>query len=192
MSTEERSAASKSLMESHGATAAAVDPSVGAGSESLTFDDFYRREYRHVLALAFVLTGNQWVAEDTAQDAFTAAYRRWRSIVAYDSPGAWVRRVTCNRAASVLRRRMREAKALMRLAGRTQTYIELDEGDEAFWQAVRRLPPRQAQAVALYYMEDYSVREISEVLDCSEGTVKTHLSRAREAVARQLRLEDAQ
>ena len=173
-------------------TAAAVEHRAEAGSESLSFDDFYRSEHRQVLGLAFVLTGNQWVAEDTAQDAFTAAFRNWRSIVAYDSPGAWVRRVTCNRAASVLRRRVREAKALMRLAGRTQTSIELDEGDEAFWHAVRRLPPRQAQAVALYYLEDYSVREIAEVLDCSEGSVKTHLSRAREAVARQLRLEDAQ
>jgi RNA polymerase sigma-70 factor (ECF subfamily) len=92
----------------------------------------------------------------------------------------------------VLRRRVREAKAVMRLAGRTQAYIELDEGDEAFWQAVRGLPPRQAQVVALYYLEDYSVREIAEVLDCSEGTVKTHLSRARNAVARQLQLEDAE
>jgi RNA polymerase sigma factor (sigma-70 family) len=213
MSTEEPAAASNSLMESQGvaaaavpsveataaavepaveATVAAVEPSVEASNESLSFDDFYRSEHRHVLGLAFVLTGNQWVAEDTAQDAFAAAFRNWRSIVAYDSPGAWVRRVTCNRAASVLRRRVREAKALMRLVGRTQTYIELDEGDEAFWQTVRRLPPRQAQAVALYYLEDYSVRQISEVLDCSEGTVKTHLSRAREAIARQLRLGDAE
>jgi RNA polymerase sigma factor (sigma-70 family) len=192
MSTDESPATSNSLMESQAAAAAAVEASVEACSESLTFDDFYRKEHRHVLGLAFVLTGNQWVAEDTAQDAFTAAFRRWRFIVAYDSPGAWVRRVVCNRAASVVRRRVREAKALMRLAGRTQLYIELDEGDEAFWQAVRRLPPRQAQAVALYYMEDYSVREIAEVLDCSEGTVKTHLSRARDAVARQLQLEDAE
>ena len=192
MSTEDPSATSNSLMESQGATAAAVEPVVEVHGESLTFDDFYKREYRHVLGLAFVLTGNQSVAEDTVQDAFTAAFRHWRSIGAYDSPAAWVRRVACNRAASVLRRRVREAKALMRLAGRTQTYIELDEGDEAFWQAVRRLPTRQAQAVALYYMEDYSVREIAEVLDCSEGTVKTHLSRARDAVGRQLQLEDPQ
>ena len=99
------------------ATVAAVEPSVEASNESLSFDDFYRSEHRHVLGLAFVLTGNQWVAEDTAQDAFAAAFRNWRSIVAYDSPGAWVRRVTCNRAASALRRRVREAKALMRLAG---------------------------------------------------------------------------
>jgi RNA polymerase sigma-70 factor (ECF subfamily) len=192
MSTEEAPAASNSLMESQAATAAAVESSAESSGESLTFDDFYRREHRQVLGLAFVLTGNQWVAEDTAQEAFTAAFRRWAFIVAYDSPGAWVRRVTCNRAASVLRRRVREAKALMRLALRTQTYFELEEGDEVFWQAVRRLPPRQAQAIALYYMEDYSVRQIAEVLDCSEGTVKTHLSRARDAVARHLQLEDPQ
>jgi RNA polymerase sigma factor (sigma-70 family) len=196
MSTEEAPAASDWLMESPGGTAApaeaSAEPSADASSEPLTFDDFYRSEFGHVLGLAFVLTGNQWVAEETAQDAFTAAFRRWRSIAAYDSPGAWVRRVTCNRAASVLRRRVREAKALMRLVGRTQLYIELAEGDEAFWQAVRRLPTRQAQAVALYYMEDYSVREVAEVLDCSEGTVKTHLSRARDAIARQLQLEDAE
>ncbi len=171
---------------------AAVQPPVEVSGKSLSFEDFYRQEHRHVLGLAFVLTGNRAVAEDTAQDAFTAAFRNWPSIVAYDSPAAWVRRVTCNRAASVLRRRVREAKALMRLAGRTQTSVELGEDDEAFWQAVRRLPPRQAQAVALHYLEDYSVRKISEVLDCSESTVKTHLSRARVAVARHLRLEDPQ
>src|SRR5829696_4487841 len=133
MSTEEPAAASNSLMESQGvaaaavpsveataaavepaveATVATVEPSVEASNESLSFDDFYRSEHRHVLGLAFVLTGNQWVAEDTAQDAFAAAFRN------YDSPGAWVRRVACNRAASVLRRRVREAKALMRLVGR--------------------------------------------------------------------------
>lgn len=156
-----------------------------------SFEEFFRHEHKSVLGLAFVLTGNQWVAEDTAQDAFTAAFRRWASISAYDSPQAWVRRVTCNHAVSALRRRVREAKALLRLAGRTTSYIELDEGDEAFWQAVRRLPARQAQAVALYYMEDYSIGEIADVLGCSEGTVKTHLSRARDAVARELQLEDS-
>ena len=114
-----------------------------------------------MLGLAFVLTGNQWAAEDTTQDAFTAAFRRWASISAYDSPQAWVRRVTCNQATSALRRRVREAKALVRLAGRTASSIELDESDDAFWQSVRRLPERQAQAVALYYMEQYSVAEIA-------------------------------
>ena len=207
-------------MDTHGATAAggvtpdrwqrpvlaAVDSTVDADDPARTqadpdetnnprpirvsFDDFYRQEYRRVLGLAYVLTGSTAVAEDTTQDAFTAAYRQWAAIGSYDSPAAWVRRVTCNRAASVVRRRVREAGAIVRLAHRTKTQVELDEGDAEFWRTVRALPPRQAQAVALFYLEDYSVRDIAAVLDCSEGTVKTHLSRARSAVARQLRLED--
>ena len=121
MSTEARTVACDLVMESQGAATAssvpragrtrpmlaAVQPAVEAASEPLSFDAFYRREHRHVLGLAFVLTGNQAVAEDIAQDAFTAAFRHWRSVAAYDSPGAWVRRVTCNQAASVLRRRAR-------------------------------------------------------------------------------------
>lgn len=71
MSTEDSAAASNSLMESQAAAAAAVEPAVEVGGESLSFADFYRREHRSVLGLAFVLTGNRSVAEDTAQDAFT-------------------------------------------------------------------------------------------------------------------------
>ena len=171
---------------------AAVPGPVEVSGELLSFEDFYRREHRNVLGLAFVLTGNTSAAEDVAQDAFTAAFRHWRVVAACDSPGAWVRRVACNRAASVFRRRLAEAKALVRLAKRTPTSIDLDEGDDAFWQAVRGLPPRQAQAVALYYFADYSVREVAAVLGCSEGSVKTHLSRARAAVARHLHLENPQ
>lgn len=162
----------------------------GPGRRPLSFEAFYRQEYRHVLGLAYVLTGNVSVAEETTQDAFTAAYQQWAAIGCYDSPAAWVRRVACRRAASVIRRRVREAKAIARLAYRAQTHIELDEGDAEFWRSVRALPPRQAQAVALFYLEDYSLRDIAAVLDCSEGTVKTHLSRARTTVARRLRLED--
>jgi RNA polymerase sigma-70 factor (sigma-E family) len=169
---------------------AAVPRPVEVSGAPLAFEDFYRREHRQVLGLAYVLTGNQSAAEDVTQDAFTAAFRQWRSVATCDSPGAWIRRVACNRAASMVRRRLVEAKALVRLARRTETTIELEEGDGAFWQAVRRLPTRQAQAVALYYFEDYSVRDIAAVLDCSEGTVKTHLSRARSAVARRLHLEN--
>ena len=98
---------------------AAVPRPAEESVEPLSFEDFYRKEHRHVLGLAFVLTGNRSAAEDVAQDAFTAAFRQWRSVAVCDAPGAWIRRVTCHRAASVLRRRLVEAKALVRLAKRT-------------------------------------------------------------------------
>jgi RNA polymerase sigma-70 factor (ECF subfamily) len=53
---------------------------------------------------------------------------------------------------------------------------------------VRSLPRRQAQAVALHYLEDLPVAEIARVLGCAEGTVKAHLHHGREALGRRLAL----
>ncbi len=61
--------------------------------------------------------------------------------------------------------------------------VELPPDDEAFWAAVRRLPERQAQVVALHYLEDRSVADIAAVLEISPDTVKVHLHRGRKALA---------
>jgi RNA polymerase sigma-70 factor (ECF subfamily) len=63
---------------------------------------------------------------------------------------------------------------------------ELEPESGEVWQAVAQLPTRQAQAVALYYVDQLSLEEIGEVLGCSTGTVKTHLSRARVRLGRRL------
>jgi RNA polymerase sigma-70 factor (ECF subfamily) len=66
----------------------------------------------------------------------------------------------------------------------------LDADDAEFWAAVRSLPRRQAQVVALRYLEDRSVAEIAEILGTATGTVKKHLHDGRQAVAHRLRLEE--
>ena len=60
-----------------------------------------------------------------------------------------------------------------------------------FWRAVRRLPKHQAQAVALYYLEDAPVAEIAEAMGCAESTVKVHLHRGRQALAKRLQVEES-
>jgi RNA polymerase sigma-70 factor (ECF subfamily) len=148
-----------------------------------TFESFFTTEYGRVVGLAFVLCGRQAVAEELAQDAFVQAYRRWSVISGYDDPGAWVRRVAVNLATSTLRRRAREARALARLAGRPTAPDELVVTNDGFWEAVRRLPRRQAQCVALRYVEDRSTAEIAAVLDIAEATVRGYLHEARAALA---------
>ena len=148
-----------------------------------TFESFFAAEYGRVVGLAFVLCGRRAVAEEVAQDAFVQAYRRWSVVSGYDDPGAWVRRVAVNLATSTLRRRTREARALARLAGRRTAPAELVVADEAFWEAVRQLPRRQAQCVALHYLEDRSIAEIAAVLDIAEATVRVHLHQGRAALA---------
>lgn len=163
------------------------DPVVIASTEE--FEAFYTREYRAVVGLAYALSGNRSIAEDLAQEAFLAAYRNWGRIGGYEQPGAWVRRVVANLSVSAFRRRIAEAKALVRLGAR-EPLVELQSEDLEFWRAVRSLPRRQAQVVALHYLEDRPIAEIAEILEMAPGTVKKHLFDGRRALANRLRLEE--
>jgi RNA polymerase sigma-70 factor, ECF subfamily len=63
-----------------------------------------------------------------------------------------------------------------------------EDGDVVpdIWAEVRRFPRRQAQAIALSYVFGRSVTEVARILECSEGSVKTHLHRGRAALAERL------
>ena len=150
------------------------------------FESFYRAEYRPVVGLAYALSGSRIAAEDIAQDAFLAAHKQWDRVAFYDKPEAWVRRVVSNLAVSFFRTRMREAGAIARLKSRSEYLPELPEHDAVFWKQVRALPKRQAQSLALYYLEDRAVAEIADILGCSPSTVKVHLHKGRASLARKL------
>jgi RNA polymerase sigma-70 factor (ECF subfamily) len=153
------------------------------------FDGFFAAEHPRVVGLVFVLCGSRAQAEEIAQEAFLRAYQRWDVVSAYDDPGAWVRRVAANLATSWLRRRGREVRALARTAARRPPVIEAVVADPAFWDAVRHLPRRQAQCVALHYLEDRSVADIARVLGIGEPTVRVHLHRGRRELAATLHEE---
>ena len=154
----------------------------------MDFEGFAVRERPGLLAFAWSLTGDRAAAEDLAQDALEKAWRHWDRVGGYDRPGAWARRVVANQAIDRGRRRDREHRALQRLDGLPGREVELPATDAGFWAAVRTLPGRQAQVVALHYLEDRSVADIAAVLEISEGAVKTHLHRGRLALARTLGL----
>jgi RNA polymerase sigma-70 factor (ECF subfamily) len=159
---------------------------------TLAFSVFFEREYRSVVSLAAVLSGSRLVAEDLAQEAFAAAHRRWSEVSGYDRPEAWVRRVVANLAASWVRRRWREARAIARLGQQPGPGMQaLEPEDEEFWAAVRSLPKRQAQCIALFYLDDRSVPQIAEILNIAESTVRVHLHQGRLTLARRLG-EDAE
>jgi RNA polymerase sigma-70 factor (ECF subfamily) len=153
------------------------------GTDAAGFERFYVQTGRRSLSLAYALTGSWADAEDLVQDAYSAASRSWTRLSEYDDPAAWVRRAIVNRSASRWRRLGREVRAVTRLAARSSpTVTHNDSGDESFWHAVARLPTRQRQVVALFYVEDLTVAQVADRLACAEGTVKAHLSRARVAL----------
>lgn len=173
----------------------AVPLTVVRSQPTAAFDELYRAEWSGLVALGWSLTGRWSVAEELVQDAFADAYRSWDRVGGLDRPGAWLRRAVVNRSASHHRHRSVEDRGLARLDAREGAGAGSDPtgdgaaeriGDPAFWAAVRALPERQAACVALHYLEDRSVAEIAEVLDCRAATVKVHLHRGRTALARSL------
>lgn len=155
--------------------------------EDRSFEDFYLKEYRQVLALAFVLTGDRVAAEDVTHDGFIAAWEAWSDL---DNPAGWIRTVVANKAKSGWRRRSAEGRALARFDAEVQVGNQLPEETEVFWDEVRRLPRRQAQAIALFYLEDRPVAEIAELLGCEESTARVHLMRGRRTLAKRLKVAD--
>jgi RNA polymerase sigma-70 factor, ECF subfamily len=173
-------------LDAHRPEQAPVTSYVSPSSEA-SFDSFFVAEYRRVVGITSVLCGSRAEGEELAQEAFVAAFRRWSRISAYDDPAAWVRRVATNLATSSLRRRLREVKTLARMAPRREEDTSLFAEDPEFWESVRALPPRQAQVIALRYLEDRSVAEIAHVLGISEATVRVHLHTAKSRLAVALR-----
>ena len=91
-----------------------------------------------------------------------------------------------NKSSSRTRRLVAETKAMTKIGGRRAEVAELHERSEEIWAAVRSLPARQAQAVALHYWEDLTINQIADVLDCGPETVKTHLKRGRAALEKKI------
>ena len=147
------------------------------------FEDFYRAGYRHVYQLVWVLAGES-AADELTQEVFVIAHRRWDEVKGLNEPLAWVKRVTRNLSVSRFRRITAEARALVRL-GRPP-HLQLPEPALELWAAVRALPPRQREVVALCFLEGYTRAEAAEELGVGSETVKTHLERARAALTARL------
>jgi RNA polymerase sigma-70 factor (ECF subfamily) len=156
-----------------------------------SFETLYRQNYSGVVALVYGLSGSRAVAEDLAQEAFLRAHRNWMRVSEMDHPAGWVRRVALNLARSRLRRLRSETMARLRIGPESEASVLVsDLESEAFWREVRRLPSRQAQAIALHYIEDLSVSEVAGILGVAEGTVKALLHQGRERLRRELRAKE--
>ena len=141
------------------------------------FDDFVIGQTQPLLRLAHALTGNSHDAWDLLQETFVRTGERWgRAQV--EQPAAYARTVMVRLNIDRLRRLRREVPR------RSPVESDWPGGSEpgvvvAAWlpAALATLSPRQRTALALRYVEDLDVRTIAERMGCSEGTVKSQLSR---------------
>ena len=156
------------------------------------FVSFAEREFGPLTGLAYALCGDRLAAPEIAQEALLVAYAKWERVCQMERPEAWVRRVVANRATSLVRRRVAEATALLRLRSRRELVPMHEPGIDAewLWAMVRALPRRQRQVVALRFVDRLTLDEIADTLRISKASAATHMRRALEALATRIDKED--
>jgi RNA polymerase sigma-70 factor (sigma-E family) len=153
------------------------------------FDSHYARLCR----LAYVILGDSALAEEIVMEALLKTFTGFRRIRDLDRADAYLRRAVVNMCRSRVRRRAIEWKANARVHRRDERRApdwdpERHEISRLVWEAVKELPERQRACVVMFYYEDLPEVEIAHALDCSVGTVKSQLSKARAKL--QKRLDD--
>jgi len=156
--------------------------------------DIYDRHQRMVFRTALAITGDPEAAADLLQDVFLRLYRFARHIDPQRPLEPWLYRMTANLAYTWLKRHNRWTRSLEDLAekltgSRRQApgaLVELDDSWQQVRQAILVLPFQQRVVVVLYYLNDLSLREIADILDIPEGTVKSRLHYGRQALRNQL------
>ena len=146
------------------------------------FDLLVERYRKHVLKLAYRITGDPDDAADIAQDVFVRAFARLGDRKPEPAFSAWLTVVARNAALDCLRRRAVRDRYASDVSPRLQRGPEeivlLEDAADRIHDALRELPERYRQVVELYYFHGLTYRDIAERLRMPLGTVKTFLYRA--------------
>lgn len=146
-----------------------------------SFDEFYAARMPRLTHTLFLAFGDIAQAEDSAQEAFVRAWQRWDSLDTAD-PIGWVRTVAWRLCVDDWRSSFRARKAIRIM----RSNVEYSPpAPTAALDLLSGLSEALRTVAALHYVEDMSVDDISQLLGIPPGTVKSRLSRARQALREQ-------
>jgi RNA polymerase sigma-70 factor (ECF subfamily) len=156
--------------------------------------ELYDRHQRLVYRTALVITGDNEAAADLLQDVFLRLHRFAAHIDVSRPLEPWLYRVTANQSYTGVIRNQRWCLPIEEVAdwiagnkrGSLPRPEMLNEEWQQVQQAVTALPLSQRVVVVLYYLNDLSLTEISEILEVPVGTVKSRLHYGREALKKTL------
>jgi len=146
--------------------------------------------------LAYSFVGDWEEAKDLSQNGFVKAYRHLRHFRGSSKFSTWLYRIIANECKDFLRRRSRQPRtvplgaepdpeepALLEVAdpaGGPRESAHQRELAGKLSQAIERLSMKQRSAFTLHHLSGLGLEEVSRVMGCRAGTVKTHLFRANE------------
>lgn len=148
------------------------------------WEETYQRNIKKMIGICFRYVADRHIAEDLAHDAFLTVIYKSGTFKGKGHFDAWIRKVAVNTALMHLRENKRKTCDWQDVLVQ---YLDNNE-DESMWHefttqelldAINTLPEHHRLVFNLYVIDNYTHKEIADILSISEGTSKSHLARAR-------------
>jgi RNA polymerase sigma-70 factor (sigma-E family) len=166
------------------------DPAAGAAVTVL-----YQAHALRLVRLAHIMLGDRGGAEDVVQEAFCGLYRRWGQLSDSGNAQRYLHSSVLNGCRSALRRKITRRTtpsaqppldgAQIPVASPEAAALSSEERRQVM-AAVRRLPPRQREALVLRFYLDLPEEEIAATMGIGQSTVRSATHRALVSLARML------
>lgn len=158
-----------------------VQRMLSQGQRNRAFEEILTLYETKVYRLVFSMIGNASLAQEVAQDSF---FKVWQALETFDgraSLGTWIYTIARNTALTHLR--SESYRRTVPLAAIREPAAASTQENAELRQMVDSLPEEQREVVVLYYFQEKSIETVALMLDLPEGTVKSHLFRARKTLA---------
>lgn len=153
----------------------------------LPVDVLVERYGNNLFAAAFSVCRDPLDAEDIVQDTFLQYHMIKKEFENEQHIRAWLMRVAINKAKNVNLSFWKQKRISLEDYMATLPFESTEESD--LFQTVMQLPEKYRTVIHLYYYEDYSVKEIGEILHLGESAVKVRLMRGRKLLKETLKEE---
>jgi len=169
-----------------------------ANGDIASFEQIVIMYQDKVYSLSLKLTGSAQDAEDLAQEVFVKAYRHITSFRGDSDFGTWLHRIALNTWLNQKRKKQPSMafsldepihsddgeikREIPDLSQEPEGVLLSSQMSEKLQRAVESLPKDQKATILLREVEEYTYEEIARMMDCSVGTVKSRLARARNAL----------
>ncbi len=140
------------------------------------FTELVLKSEQTLYRVSMSMLKNESDCEDAVQTAILAAYEKQDTLKNEAFFKTWLVRILIN----VCNKQLNAKKRFVDIQDYIETADPSSEINLDVKMALERLPLKQREVIVLYYMEEFSVKEIKDILHIPEGTVKSRLSKARE------------
>lgn len=146
----------------------------------------YQRLVLHVVGR---VVQRQEEVEDISQEVFIKVFKQLKRFRGESRLSTWIAKIAYNTSISYVRKQARRGEqsydekpsliAFERDSSLNQKIVEKEEAKQYLMSMIETLPVNYRTVLTLYHLEEFSYKEIEQITEMPEGTIKSYLSRAR-------------